>query len=172
MRSRRQTIFCGEPLISGTIGNQVLGRISHSFETPRCGPLEGWGGRGATGSPHSSGKVPSIWHPPPHHRFIQQMCAFLEACGTWGRKLVESLTARDSEVWRQRSFLTCKAEKSHSAWNGEKKESKKMKKMLLRSQQQASGCENRRPALHGREGAVGERQVPGQWAHLVLPEVF
>lgn len=31
-----------------------------------------------------------------------------------------------------------------------------MKKMLLRNQQQASGCENRKPTLHWREGAVGE----------------
>ena len=123
--SRRQTIFCGEPLISGTIGNKSWAGFLIPLKHHTVA-LEGRGGRGATGSPHSSGKFPSIWHPPPCHRFIQQMCAVLEACGTWGGKLVESLTARDSEVWRQWSFLTCKAEKNHSAWNGEKKENKKI----------------------------------------------
>lgn len=97
------------------------------------------------------------------------MCALLEACGTWGGKLAVPLTARDSEVWRQQSFLTCKAEKNHSAWNAEKK-GKQKDHILIKPQRRKRCClqiSNKLQAVEteGRHSAGGKepREAGRYW---------
>lgn len=97
-------------------------------------------------------------------------CTYLEACGTWGGKLVEpSLPV--TQAWRQQSFLTHKTKKKKSfAWNWEKKKKKdilispeKRKRYYLQNPQQDSGWEIRLELqLWGR--SYGRGAVPRQEA--------
>lgn len=179
MGSRRQTIFCGEPLISGTIGNKVLGRLSHPSETPRLWPLKA----GVGGEPRAA--LTAVGRSPLSGILLHTIESSSKCVHFWKH------VGPEAESWRRPSLpVTQRSEGSKAFWHVRLKKiiqpemerkrkakrshpyrASKMKTMLLRNQQQASGCGNRRPALHWREGAAGDGQVPGQWARRALPEV-
>ena len=179
MGSRRQTIFCEEPLISGTIGNKVLGTLSHPSETPRLWPLKA----GVGGEPRAA--LTAVGRSPLSGVLLHTIESSSKCVHFWKH------VGPEAESWRHPSLpVTQRSEGSKAFWHVRLKKiiqpemqrkrkakrshpykASKMKKMLLRNQQQASGCGNRRPALHLREGAAGDGQVLGQWARRVLPEV-
>lgn len=109
VESWRQIIFCGEPL-SLTPWQQNPGQNSSSLKNPIFLVLEDWGGRESMSSCAAVGRS-TLSGILLHIIDSSSKCAHLEACGTWGGKLVEPVTAHDSEVWRQQSFLTCEAKK-------------------------------------------------------------
>lgn len=106
-------------------------------------------------------------------------CAHLGVRGTWGGKMVGTVTAHDSEVWRQESFLTCKAKKKKKKKKTKSRKRShpykpwKWKRHCLENQQQDSGCGNMKPALQWAAG--GELWESGRYKGdeaKLLPKVF